>query len=339
VGALRTVAEATDGLCGKNLAPVLGEIVAALEREGALKISAEVRGALIGMSAATIDRRLGPDKRRWSKGRGITRPGSLLKRQIPIRTFTPWDDQLPGFAEVDLVAHCGTSTAGVYICSLTLTDIATGWTELASLPNKGQEAAFHGLKRVRRQLPFPLLGIDSDNGGEFINQHLLSYCQREHLTFTRCRPYHKDDQAHVEQKNGNIVRRWVGYERLEGQGSCEQLERVYAFLRLYINGYIAVRKCIGKERVGSKVIKRFDRAATPLTRAVRAGVVSSGAEAQFRGMLAEWGPMRLKRQIELELDRLWDLHEARLASIIRRSASRTLLQPGQSLQHEALTPL
>lgn len=339
VGALQTVAEATSWICGKRLAPVLPETVAALEREGALRLSPQVREALVAMSAATIDRRLAPYKRRHAKGLGVTCPGSLLKRQIPIRTFTAWDDQVPGFTEVDLVAHCGESAAGVYICSLSLTDIATGWTECTSVLNKGQEAVFEGLKRLRTRLPFPLLGIDSDNGTEFINKHLLNYCQSEHITFTRCRPYHKDDQAHIEQKNGNVVRRWIGYERLEGQALCGQLDTIYTLLRVYLNGFLPVRKCISKERVGSKLTKRYDRAATPLARAVQAGVIPPGVEAQFRHLLDEAGPMARKRQVDRELDRVWDLQDAWLASVARHRVPRTLLQSRQPLLHEASAPL
>jgi hypothetical protein len=311
IGALRTVAEATDWICGKRMAPVLPELVAALEREGALRLSAETREALVGLSAATIDRRLAADKRSQRKGRGITKPGNLLKRQIAVRTFTPWDEQKAGFTEVDLVGHCGETTAGTYVCSLTLTDLATAWTELAAVANKGQEAAFGGLQHTRSRLPFPLLGIDSDNGTEFINHHLVEYCRKETLTFTRCRPYHKDDQAHVEQKNGNIVRHWVGYERLEGEAICAQLNVVYDLLHVYVNGYLPVRKCIEKRRSGAKVTKRYDRAATPFTRALRARVVPPEKEAEFRSLLDASGPMALKRRIDLELDRLWDLYEAR----------------------------
>lgn len=199
---LRVAAEATGWICGKRLAPILPELVAALEREGALALAPAVRGALVGMSAATIDRRLAA-LRRAVKPHGLatTKPGSLLKRQIPIRTSTPWDEQQPGFVEIDLVAHCGTTTAGTYLSTLTLVDIATGWTECTPVATKTQDAVYAALCRLREVLPFPLLGIDSDNGSEFINERLLRWCQREQLTFTRCRPYHKNDQAHVEGKN------------------------------------------------------------------------------------------------------------------------------------------
>src|SRR5438270_3727529 len=200
--ALVVAAEATGWICGKRLVAALPDLVPALEREGALRLSAEERGALLGLSAATIDRRLA-ERRRLQRPRGVatTKPGSLLKSQIPVRTYTPWDEQAPGFVEIDLVAHCGTTTAGEYVCTLTLVDLATGWTECAAIANKGQVAVLAALERLRARLPFPLRGVDCDNGSEFLNAHLVRYCQAERLTLTRCRADRKNDQAHVEQKN------------------------------------------------------------------------------------------------------------------------------------------
>lgn len=200
--ALEVAAEATGWICGKRLAPFLTELVPALEREGALHLSVAGREALLQISAATIDRRLARAKHQAKpSGMGTTKPGSLLKRQIPIQTYTPWDEQEAGFCEIDLVAHCGTSTAGSYVNTLDVTDVATGWTECIAITNRDQESVRAALEAVRERLPFPLKGIDSDNGAEFINGHLLRYCTQEQLTFTRCRAYHKDDQAHIEQKN------------------------------------------------------------------------------------------------------------------------------------------
>lgn len=193
---LKVAAEATGWICGKRLVAALPELVPALEQEGALKVNAGVCQALLAMGSATIDRKLSEARKR-AKPKGIptTKPGSLLKRQIPVSTYIPWDEQAPGFVEIDLVAHCGTSSAGEHLFTLDVTDVATGWTECEPVLNKGQQAVFEALERVRSRLPFPLLGIDSDNGGEFINDHLYRYCQREELTFTRGREYHKNDQA------------------------------------------------------------------------------------------------------------------------------------------------
>ena len=231
VGGLRVAAEASDWLCGKRLAPFLAEFVPALEAEGVLRLEPVERGLLIAMKAATIDRRLQPFRSQLRPhGLSTTKPGTLLKQQIPVRTFTPWEEERPGFVEIDLVAHCGTSTAGHYLNTLTVTDVATGWTECMGVWGKGQAGVFAALKQVRERLPFPLLGIDSDNGSEFLNDQLLRYCEAEGLTFTRSRPYWKNDQAHVEQKNWSVVRRQLGYGRYESQEALAQLNAVYRLL-------------------------------------------------------------------------------------------------------------
>jgi integrase-like protein len=308
IAALEVAAEATGWICGKRLVPFLPELVPALEREGALFLSEEVRTALYQVSAATSDRRLARARRDAKPfGLGTTKPGSLLKRQIPIKTYTPWDEQEPGFCEIDLVAHCGTTTAGNYVHTLDVTDIATGWTECVAVANRDQESVRAALEVARGRLLFPLKGIDSDNGSEFINRHLQRYCTRERLTFTRCRPYHKDDQAHVEEKNWHVVRQLIGYDRYEGAEATAQLNRIYALLHLYVNGYLPTMKLIGKEREGAHVHKRYDQARTPYRRALEAGVVSAEQQASFAAALTERGPLTLRRQIERELDRLWDL--------------------------------
>lgn len=308
IAALQVAAEATGWICGKRLAPFLAELVPALEREGALHLTTEVRTALFGLSAATIDRRLARARREAKPfGLGTTKPGSLLKRQIPIKTYTPWDEQEPGFCEIDLVAHCGTTTAGSYVCTLDVTDVATGWTELVAVVNRDQERVRTALQDARSRLLFPLRGIDSDNGSEFLNGQLLAYCAREHLTFTRCRPYHKDDQAHVEQKNWNVVRQLIGYDRYEGEAACAQLNRIYALLHVYVNGYLPVMKLVGKEREGATVRKRYDQAKTPYRRALEAGVVPAAQREAFEQALTMQGPMALRRQILREVERLWDL--------------------------------
>ena len=214
LSALKVAAEASGWICGKRLAPFMAELVPALELEGALKLDDEVRVRLLAMKAATIDRRLRAAKAR-EKPRGIstTKPGSLLKRQVPIRTYTPWDEEAPGFLEIDTVAHCGTTTEGEYICTLSATDLATGWTECQAVMGKTQRAVHMALEEIRGRLPFPLLGIDFDNGSEFLNDHLIRYCQADGITYTRCRAFHKNDQAHIEQKNWSVVRAYVGYDR------------------------------------------------------------------------------------------------------------------------------
>ncbi|MDO8567872.1 MAG: ISNCY family transposase [Dehalococcoidales bacterium] len=310
--ALEVAAQAAGWICGKRLAPFMAELVPALEQEGALALEPEVRAALLGMSAATIDRRLRA-ARLGEKPRGLatTKPGSLLRRQVPIRTYTPWNEQRAGFLEIDTVAHCGTTTEGEYLCTLNTTDVATGWTEPWAVLGKTQRAVHGGVEEVRARLPFPLLGLDFDNGPEFVNGHLIRYCQAEKITYTRCRAYHKDDQAHIEQKNWTVVRQFVGYDRYESAAALVQLRRVYELLRLYVNLYQPVMKLVGKERQGSRVMKRYDEARTPYRRALEAGVIVEEKKAELERAMAENGPLSLRRRLDAELDKLWPLRVGR----------------------------
>jgi hypothetical protein len=181
--------------------------VEALERHEHLQITETCRGQLLAMSAATADRLLSSQRKLGQRGLSTTRPGTLLKQQIPIRTFQEWHETHPGFLEADLVAHCGVDSEGGYLYTLTLTDVATGWTECLPLLLRSQETVLAAIQRARTLFPFPILGIDTDNGGEFINEALITYCEQEQMTFTRGRPSLKNDQCFVEQKNGAIVRK------------------------------------------------------------------------------------------------------------------------------------
>jgi hypothetical protein len=308
IGALREVAEASDWLCGKRLAPFLGELVPALEREGALAVEPAVRERLVRMSAASIDRHLRPFRlQRRPSGLSTTKPGSLLKQQVPVHTYTPWDEQRPGFVEIDLVAHCGTTTAGFYLNTLTVTDVATGWTECVGVWGKGQAAVFAALEQARARLPVPLLGIDSDNGPEFLNAHLVRWCAQETVTFTRSRPYWKNDQAHVEQKNWSIVRRLLGYDRYESEAALAALQAVYEALHLWINHWQPVLKLIAKEREGAKVRKRYDTARTPYQRVQAWAGLPAEAAPRLQAEHAGRGPRALWRQVDAARDALWRL--------------------------------
>jgi hypothetical protein len=253
---LRVAAEVSEWLCGKRLAPFLEELVPALEVERALALSDEDRAALVAMSPATVDRRLAPYRRLRPRGWGTTKPGMLLKQQIPVRTYTPWENERPGFLEIDLVAHCRTITAGHYLDTLVATDVATGWTECEAIWGKGQAAVVAALGRIGDRLPFALLGLDSDNGSEFLNALLLRWCTVQRLTFTRSRPYWKNDQAHVEQKNRSVVREPIGYDRYESRQALAALQAVYAPLRLWTSHWQPALKLIGEECDGARVRKR-----------------------------------------------------------------------------------
>ena len=306
VAALVQVWEACGHLCGKRLQPFLPDMVKALERHGELKLAPETRSRLLQMSASTIDRRL---KRARSKlayrGRSTTKPGTLLKNAIPIRTFADWDEQIPGFVEMDLVAHCGDSAAGEFLHTLNVVDIETRWTEPIALPNKGQKATFEGIMTMRQRLPFPLLGIDSDSGSEFINHHLYNYCQDEKITFTRARPYKKNDQAHVEQRNWTVVRQVVGYARYESSEALILLNVIYEDLRLFVNFFQPVMKLMSKTRVGSKVRKKYDKAQTPFQRALASQDVESFVKEQLQELFLTLNPAELRRRIEANLAKLW----------------------------------
>lgn len=306
--ALITCWHVANGICSKRLVPYLPELVTVLERQGELRLDGETKRRLLALSAATADRLLAAERKLAKPhGLGTTKPGTLLKDSIPIRTFADWDDVRPGFSEVDLVAHCGDSTQGEYVYSLTLTDVATGWTECLALRNRGQQVVFAALVHARTQLPFPLVGLDSDNGGEFINAHLLRYCQAEQLTFTRSRPYKKNDQAYVEQKNWSIVRHLVGYGRYEGAAACEALERLYEVVRLYVNFFQPSMKLVSKERVGGKVKKRYDAATTPYQRVLDSPQVTDEVKAALQRQYLTLNPVTLLRQLHRAQAVLWQL--------------------------------
>ena len=203
------------------------------------------------------------------------------------------------------MAHCGTSTAGHYLNTLTVTDVATGWTECVGVWGKGQAAVFGGLELVRKRLPVSLLGIDSDNGSEFLNAHLVRYCKQELITFTRSRPYWKNDQAHVEQKNWSVVRRLLGYGRYESAEALEQLNGVYELLRIWINHWQPTLKLIGKERDGARVHKRYEVAQTPYRRMLATAELSEEGQAKLQAEHDRWGPVALWRACEAACERLW----------------------------------
>jgi hypothetical protein len=257
IQALEQIWEICGRICSKRLKPFIPEIITVLARCHELQLDEAVKSQFLQMSRATIDRCLKPARFKHPKGLSTTKPGTLLKKAIPVRTFTPWEDEKPGFLEMDLVAHCGVTTEGQYLNTLTCTDIATGWTECLGLPNKTQLAVSQAIQVLRQRLPFPLLGLDSDNGSEFINDTLYRYCLTEEITFTRSRPYKKNDQAHVEQKNWSVVRHTVGHDRLETPEELQLLNAIYEDLRLYINFFQPVLKLVGKVHMDGKTIKKI----------------------------------------------------------------------------------
>jgi len=274
-GELKYLWEITDHLCSKRLHPFLPELLNVLKRNDSHIISHEVETDLRALSPSTIDRLLRACHQKEGRGRfSTTRPGTLLKNSIPIRTFADWTEDCPGFFEADTVAHCGDSVEGFYLNTLSAVDVATGWIECMGTWGKGQSRIQSSIHRIRQRLPFSMLGLDSDNGSEFINQHLLSYCRQEHITFTRSRSYKKNDSCHIEQKNWNVIRRVVGYGRYSSHAALEALNGVYADLRLYMNFFQPVMKIVSKTRHGARVHKTYDIAQTPYQRLLKYNTLS-----------------------------------------------------------------
>jgi len=301
--ALASAWSAANGICAKRLVPFLPELIPTLERHGHLSLTDEVREQLLALSSATADRLL--RCLRHPHGLTATKPGRLLKKQIPIRTFTEWNDVKPGFLEADLVAHCGGNLEGAFLYTLTLTDVATTWTECLPLLHRTQHGVVHALQRARSMFPFPLLGIDTDNGSEFINEELLAYCAGEQLTFTRGRVGNKNDACYVEQKNGSVVRQLVGYDRFEGERAYRQLAELYRAVRLYVNFFQPSMKLRTKTRTGSRVRRTYGPAQTPFQRVLASGVLDAAGQRRLNAVYRALDPVRLLHQLETLQEALW----------------------------------
>lgn len=303
--ALETVWKSSNFLCGKRLKAILPLYVERLMSCGELKISAEEKELLLSVSAATIDRMLKPARKRFElRGRTTTKPGTLLKHQIPIRTFAEWDNTGVGFMEVDLVAHCGGTARGDFLHSLTATDVASGWTVCDAFRGKGQLFCLQAIERIRTRLPFSLLGLDSDNGSEFINHHLKKYCEDKKITFTRGRPYKKNDQCHVEQKNWNVVRRFLGYGRYENDEQLAAVRDIHSLVELYQNFFQPSSKLIEKRREGAKLYRRHDSPTTPARRLLANPEISEETKERLRHLEDSLNPAKLLRDILKKMDEL-----------------------------------
>jgi len=305
VDALLIVWKAAYRVCSKRLIPFMPVLVDSLIRHGHLDISETVKEQLLSVSPATADRLLKPERRKYGKGISTTKPGYLIKKHIPIQTFADWNDVVPGFLEADLVAHCGENVRGQYLNTLTVTDIATGWTELGALMGKSENDVLQEVAEIKELLPFPLLGFDTDNGGEFINYGLVEWCSKNNITFTRSREYKKNDQAHVEQKNGSIVRQLIGYDRYEGIESWQLLSRLYGIARLYINFFQPCLKLISKWRDGARVHKRYDTAKTPYQRILLSESVTEESKECLRKVFPSLDPVLLLQEMERSQIELW----------------------------------
>ena len=307
-GALKAIWEASDRLCSRRLQPFMPEMMKVLRQHNEQHIDASTEAQLCQMSQSTIDRLL----RLWRQGGGrrslsTTRPGSLLKSSIPIRTFADWQENKPGFLEMDLVAHCGESVEGFYLNTLCAVDVASGWTECLPVWGKGQVRVRSAVHRMRQHLPFALLGVDSDNGSEFINQCFYTYCSQDKITFTRSRAYKKNDSCHVEQKNGNVVRRLVGYDRYTSRAAFQCLQRLYDSVRLYMNFFQPTMKLLFKTRHGAKVHKVYDIAKTPYQRLLESGTLSKEKQVELIATYHGLNPVFLLKEFNSHLEKLWKL--------------------------------
>jgi transposase InsO family protein len=283
---------------GKRLAPMLAVLVPLLRRDGELDLTDDEAALLIKMSAATIDRRLAGERAKMTpRGRSHTKPGSLLKSQIPVRTWADWDDAVPGFVEIDLVGHEGGNSSGEFCFTLTVTDVATGWTVNRSVRNKAQRWVFEALQHVVVSFPFPILGVDSDNGSEFINDQLLRWCTEHKVTFTRSRPGNKNDGAYVEQKNWARVCELVGYYRYDTAAELAKLNEIWELDAVFANYLLPQQKLIFKQRNGAKVTKRHDTATTPHKRAIAHDTVGKRPKITMNATFKRIKPAALSRQI------------------------------------------
>ena len=301
--ALIVVWEAADRICGKRLKAALPHLVESMERHGHLHLDPRVRQRLLAASAATLDRLLQPI--RTPAGRRLRRrrnqsPG----RNIPVRTFADWHAPPPGFLEIDLVVHHGGSLWGSMIHSLVATDICTGWTEAVPLLARGQSLVVAGLEAIGRQLPFPVKGSDSDNDSVFINETLTQYCAERGIEFTRSRPYRKNDQAWIEQKNGAVVRHYVGHDRYSGSVAGQTMAHLYGAVRQYVNYFQPSFKLVEKTRHGSRVVKRYSPPATPCDRLMQHDAVNVEMQAALSEYRIKLDPVALLHAIR-EPSRPW----------------------------------
>jgi hypothetical protein len=306
ISILRAVWEAADYPWSVRLKALLPAWMPWIRRR--FRLGPKLEEQLLQISARSIDQRLRPYKRKLRRRLyGRTKPGTLLKHQIPLKTER-WDVQVPGFTEIDLVSHSGNSASGDFCYSLNLTDIHTGWTETRAVLGKSQEAVRAALEEIRQALPFPLRGIDSDNGSEFINDHLFRYCQARAIQFTRGRPYKKDDNAHIEQKNWTHVRRLLGYVRYDTAAARDAMNDLYRNeLRVFQNLFLPSVKLARKERVGSRLRRHYAAPETPLQRVSASPVADGERVAELQRWQRIVDPFQLSATVQAKLERTFRL--------------------------------
>src|ERR1022692_2690901 len=295
-GALIVLWEASDRVCGKRLRALLPILLPALERNGHLHLAEPMRQKILAMSASTIDRLL-REPRSATRLKKARRAMPAARRRVPVRTFADWNEPPPGSMEMDCVAHCGDANRGSYVNSLVLTDIASGWTEAAPLVVRESGLLVETLERVRLGLPFALRALDVDNGSEFVNESLINYCLTHGIELTRSRPYRKNDQAWIEQKNGAVVRKMIGYRRFEGIAAAQALARLYAASRFFVNFFQPSFKLAEKSRTGAQVTKRYHAPQTPCERLLTHQATSEAMKARLQEVAEALDPLQLLEEI------------------------------------------
>lgn len=291
--------EALGGIGAKRMHPQIKVVLEKGIQFGHIKTDPLTEAKVLSMSKSTLDRMVaGVRKRNSIKGISTTRPGLLLKNEIPLRVGV-WEETEPGFFEIDLVAHCGDNASGTFISTLNCTDIATQWFEAEPVMGKAQERIIEGLRLIEERLPCGLLGIDSDNGSEFINRQLYEYCLKKNIVFTRSRAYKKNDNAHIEQKNFTTVRQVLGYQRFDTEEVFDLMKKLYRGpLRLYINFFQPSVKCIEKKRIGSKIKKIYDTAKTPYERIIAHPKITDATKERLTQLFETLDPFKLRKEID-----------------------------------------
>lgn len=313
--ALLVIWESSGYVCGKYLAATMAGLLQRLEQCGELLVDSELRQRLLGISGATIDRLLQPYRsRRLGQPYLRDRLPSDLQHKIAVHTFAQLRALPVGHLEIDLVLHCGMSVQGFFLTSLVGVDTLSSWTVCLAVWGKGMERVGGAVGQLQHQLPFPLLGIHSDNGGEFINDVLYRYAQQHALIFTHSRPYKKNDQPRVEQRNGSIVRRLIGYERYSSQAAYRQLARVYELVNLQTNFFRPTAKLLTSERQGAKVLKRYDAPLTPYQRLLQSGCLSAEAAYRLTQQYQQLNPLQLQRDLAEAIEQLGKLEAVDPAS-------------------------
>lgn len=308
--ALKELWEMSHELCAERLHPIIAEYIRILRRDLMWNHAKDTTTLVLKMSLGTMKNRITRFRSSQRTQRNSTTKAGQLITEIPLRTG-PWDHPQPGFGEIDTVVHCGDTLAGDMAYTVNYTDIATGWFESSAQMNKGQLRTQQSIAAIAGRLPFPLLGLDPDNGSEFINWHLKEWCDTHTppIELTRSRPYKKNDNAHIEQKNGAITRQWLGYARIDTEAQVKLMNQLYAGpFRLYVNFFQPSMKCIGKQRIGSRYKRSYDAAQTPYTRILGLNSIPQTTKNELSTLYATLNPLKLKQDIDKLITQIFSRH-------------------------------